>query len=155
MLTDEQLKKYGFFKPLTDERAAAIAALSSVRDLPADTEVLREGQQADNLYLVLEGRLSLAMYVPGRAAEKSIVSTISRGELLGWSALLPGRMWQATARTLKPTRLLAIDGTKLRELCDRDHEIGYAVMKHVLTVVGQRLTESRLQLLDMFAHPDG
>ena len=95
------------------------------------------------------------MYVPGRAPEKSIVSTISRGELLGWSALLPGRMWQATARTLKPTRLLAIDGTKLRELCDRDHEIGYAVMKHVLTVVGQRLTESRLQLLDMFTHPDG
>lgn len=154
MLTNQQLKKYSFFKPLTDERAEAIIASAKTTNIPADTEVLREGQQADNLYLVLEGRLSLAMYVPGRPPEKSIVSTISRGELLGWSALLPGRMWQATARTLKPTRLLVINGAELRALCDRDHETGYSVMKHVLAVVGQRLTESRLQLLDMFAHPD-
>jgi hypothetical protein len=52
------------------------------------------------------------------------------------------------------SHLALIDSTKLRELCDQDHDLGYHVMRRLANIVASRLMSSRLQLLDMFAEPE-
>jgi CRP/FNR family transcriptional regulator, cyclic AMP receptor protein len=47
-----------------------------------------------------------------------------------------------------------VDAAVLRELCDRDHDLGYLVMRRLANIVASRLMSSQLQLLDMFAEAE-
>jgi|GEM_PF-989931 len=143
------------FAGLDDKRLAKIASQFTPLDIPAEAELLQEGEDADQLYILLEGRVSLSVAIPGRAQHETVVSTLSRGQLLGWSALLPNNFWKASAHTLKPCRLLRASGKAIRDLCERDHEIGYCLMKNALVTVGQRLEDCRLQSLNIFGSEDG
>ena len=44
----------------------------------------------------------------------------------------------------------AFDGARLREACDADCGLGYAVMQRLLRVVADRLQALRLQLIDVY-----
>ena len=134
-----------------DDHLARVAAIARRLDAPGDVALFGEGDAADTAYFLIAGRVSLALRIPGRA--DAIVATLSAGELVGWSALLPARTWTATARTLEPASLLAIPGKDLVELCELDHELGYYVMRNALSTVAGRLSDTRLQLLDMFGKP--
>ncbi|TQV86138.1 cyclic nucleotide-binding domain-containing protein [Exilibacterium tricleocarpae] len=148
------LRELSLFEGLDRLRLEKVAALFTLVDIPVDTELLREGGQADYFYVLLEGRVALSVSIPGRAHYETTVSTLSKGQLVGWSALLPDGVWQASAHTLKPCRLLRVTATAVRDLCEADHEIGYRIMKNALAAVGQRLAGSRLQFLDIFGSRD-
>jgi hypothetical protein len=47
----------------------------------------------------------------------------------------------------------AIQAKALYALCEEDHDLGYLIMKRISNVVASRLLTTRLQLLDMIAHP--
>lgn len=57
----------------------------------------------------------------------------------------------STAVALQPVKTIAFDGDALRQLCERNHEIGYYVMRQLETALSHRLVATRLQLLDLFA----
>ncbi len=50
--------------------------------------------------------------------------------------------------------IACIDLEKLRQACEEDHDLGYAVMRRLANIVASRLFVTRLQLLDMFSHPE-
>ncbi|WP_428264974.1 Crp/Fnr family transcriptional regulator [Haliangium sp.] len=150
-VTVEDLRNLEFWDRLGSDHLARLAEIAVRVELPGDFELFREGDPADTVYIVIWGRVSLSIHVPGR--EDAIVGTISPGELLGWSALMTKRKWLATARTRKPTSLLAMPGEDLASVCEFDHEIGYYVMRSAFAAVAGRLQDTRLQLLDMFAKP--
>jgi len=56
-------------------------------------------------------------------------------------------------RAVLPGRLICMDAPKLRKLCEENHELGYVVMRRLANRDAGRLLMTRLQLLDMFAHP--
>lgn len=151
---DQLLRGLSLFEGLDDKRLAKIASCFTPLNIPADTDLLSEGEDADQLYILLEGRVSLSVSIPGRAPCETTVSTLSRGQVVGWSALLPGNLWKASAHSLKPCRLIRVPGNVIRDLCEQDHEIGYFLMKNALVAVGQRLADCRLQLLDIFGTTD-
>jgi hypothetical protein len=45
---------------------------------------------------------------------------------------------------------VALDGKCLRGKCEKDHDMGYALLKKFSTVLAQRLEMTRLQLLDIY-----
>ena len=47
-----------------------------------------------------------------------------------------------------------MQATQLYKLCDDDHDLGYVGRRRLSNVVASRLLTTRLQLLDMFAHPE-
>lgn len=142
------------FSGLNEEDAATVAAIGSVCEVPENTDLFTAFEPADHMYIVLEGRISLATPVPGRSHAESVVATVSRGELLGWSALLPDHVWQTSARTLKPCRLIQLPGPELRELCEQNTDIGFQLTKKALEVADQRVSACHLQVLDIFGQPD-
>lgn len=142
------------YSGLNADDAASIADIASLCEVPANADLFTAGEPADRLYILLDGRVSLLIPVPGRSHSESVVRTISKGELLGWSALLPDHVWQTSARTLKACRLIQIPGPALRDVCEQNTDIGYHITKLALNVVGQRLTESRHQILDIFGQAD-
>jgi CRP-like cAMP-binding protein len=148
-VTADVLRELSAFDGMSDAHLERIAALARREHVTSGTEILKEGDLADDLRVVLTGRLSLTLRVPG-GGNLSVV-TLTRGEILGWSALFDGRTWQASARALKDSSLVVLPGTELRALCERDHDAGYHVMRMMFSCVAARLQDTRLQLLDMFA----
>ncbi len=107
--------------------------------------VIREGELADRFYLIETGKVVLesgtSYGVP------VIVDTIGAGDLLGWSWMFPPYLWQFTARAIKPTDALFFYGTILREHCEKDHSLGYELLKRSAAVMIRRLQAARGKLL--------
>jgi CRP-like cAMP-binding protein len=140
------------FADLDDAQRAAVASLARVEQVAAGTTLFRESEPADDLRFVVDGRVSLGMRFGGRG-EVTVLS-LGPGELVGWTALL-GRTWTATARASERSTLVRLPGAALAALCEREHDIGYALMKRLFAAMALRLHDTRLQLLDMFGKEPG
>ena len=76
-------------------------------------------------------------------------------DIVGWSSITPVvRQRTAAARAVLPSRLVRMLAVELYKLCDEDHDLGYVVMRRLSNVIASRLLTTRLQLLDMFSHPE-
>jgi CRP-like cAMP-binding protein len=116
-----------------------------------DVDIFRESEQADRFYVIRHGRLALETDAPHLG--RLIIETIEAGEVLGWSWLFPPYRWHFSGRALEPVRAIALDGACLREKCERDHDLGYAMMQRFASIIVERLHATRLQLLDLYASP--
>ncbi|MBX7167988.1 MAG: cyclic nucleotide-binding domain-containing protein [Pirellulales bacterium] len=143
------LTSLSFASGLSRHTLTALAGASVIERLPAGAIVFREGQMCPDLYLLVEGRVSLQMHVPGRGDVAML--SVGRGEFLGWSPLLGGGAVTATALVSEPCMLIRIAAAELHELCREDSKLGYEVMTQIARALAHRLLATRLQLLDMFA----
>ena len=121
-----------------------IADIAQICKFDADDVVFREGQAAESVYLVISGKLSLELS-PATANRKQLVS-VGPGEMLGWSSLVENPRFAATAIVVEPTRLVRIDGVRLRAICDEDSQFGYEFMCRTMRALAKRLTETWRQL---------
>jgi CRP-like cAMP-binding protein len=111
--------------------------------------IFREGQPADHFYLIRAGKIALETHAPGRGS--LTVQTLGDGDILGWSWLVPPYNSRFDARAAEVTRAIAFDGKCLRDKCEEDHELGYALQKRVIGVLGEYLDATRFRLLDIYA----
>ena len=105
----------------------------------------REGDTAGAFYLIKSGHVSLEIHRSDREAVP--VETVGPGEVAGWSWLVQPHRWRFDCRATDAVEALAFDGEWLRDKCEQDHELGYQILKHLVTVLAGRLTATRHQLL--------
>lgn len=110
--------------------------------------LFREGQAADALYLVRDGKVDLEIHDGARGT--IMVETLGAGDALGWSTLFPPYRWDLDARGIHSAHLFAIDGACLRAKLEADHDFGYAFTRRLLNEVHSRLQRARLQALDVY-----
>ena len=106
---------------------------------------------ADTFYLLRSGDVALELCMPGRG--RLTVQTVSAGQVVGASWILPPYRWRFDARALGDVRATGVDAACLRGKCDADPCMGYQVMQRFLPIVAERLQCTRLQLLDLYAPP--
>ena len=146
------LQTIPWFQEIAPEYFEKLCGISSLREVEPGDELFREGDKEDYLYIVLEGRIAIEIFVPGRGRMR--IYTAEPMDVVGWSSTTPVvRQRTAGARAVFPSRLVVMEAQKLKQLCDEDHDLGYVVMRRVANVIASRLLVTRLQLLDMFAHP--
>jgi len=146
------LKEIPWFKEIKPKHFKKLAQIASLHIFPEGGEVFREGDQQDYLYIILEGRVALEIFVPHKGRVR--ILTVEPMDVIGWSSVTPVvHQRTASARAILPSKLIGLDAEKLRALCDEDHDLGYVVMRRIANIVSSRLTVTRLQLLDMFASP--
>ena len=71
--------------------------------------------------------------------------------ILSWSWLIPPYEKHFDARAVELTRAVAMNGERIRSASETDPKFGYELLKRVSTVIGQRLSATRLQLLDLYS----
>ncbi len=143
------LAGHEFFEGLSDEDLATLAPLASELVMEPRTTIVEEGGPADSIYAIVEGSVALELNVAHRA--QHIVQTVHRGEVIGWSWLFPPHRWSFTALALDSTQLIRLDAGQLRALLDDDCALGYEMMKRFARVMTDRLSATRLQLVDFYA----
>jgi len=148
----DALQTIPWFQELPPDHFDKLIDLSCLVDFETGEELFREGDKEDCLFVVLEGRVAIEMYVPGRG--KTRIYTAEPMDIVGWSSITPVvRQRTAGARAVLPSRVVCMNAQKLYKACEEDHDLGYVVYRRLANVVASRLLTTRLQLLDMFAHP--
>ena len=143
------IAEHPFFEGLDSEFTKLMVSCASNVRFKAGTYILKEGDPANTFYLIREGKVAVEVFAPPR--QPIIVATLSVGELLGWSWLLPPFQWKFHARAIDGVRAIALDGKCLRTKCEENHDLGYAVLKRFAQIMEQRLDATRLQLLDVYS----
>jgi CRP-like cAMP-binding protein len=81
--------------------------------------------------------------------EHKSVDILVGGDLLVWSAIVPPHKTNATAVVRKDARLLAVEASRLRALCEQDPLLGYRLMSGIAEAVSSRLHGAQIQLAAM------
>lgn len=111
--------------------------------------IFREGEMANRFYLIEAGKVILES--SQGLGNPAIIDTIGPGDLLGWSWMFPPYTWQFTARTVESTAAIFFYGTILREYCEKDHSLGYELLKRISAVMVKRLQAARKNMLAFHA----
>ena len=142
------LAKHPFFHDLEPRYLQLSSGCGANVRFEADEYLFREGEEADQFYVIRHGKVRLEIAAPPR--EPLIIDTIEAGEVLGWSWLFPPYRWHFDAIASELTRATALDGKCLRAKCEEDHDLGYELVKRFAHVVEARLQSTRIRLLDMY-----
>jgi CRP/FNR family transcriptional regulator, cyclic AMP receptor protein len=150
---EEYLPDHPFFAGLDAEALALLAGCATNVSIAAGEYLFREGEPADQFFVVRRGRVALQVHGP--AAGTMTVDTADPGDVVGWSWLVPPYLWLFDARAVEPTGAVSFDGVCLRDKCEQDPRLGYELMKLVTQVMLSRLTAARVRLLDLYGDTQG
>ena len=146
------LHEHPFLAGLAPAHAALLAGCARNRHFAIDRYLFREGDPADEFFLIRHGKVALEIAAPGHAPR--VIATLHEGDIVGASWLVPPYRWTFDARAAGDLRAIGLDAACLRGKCEEDHDLGYDMMKRFLPVLVQRLHAARLQMLDVYGRHD-
>jgi CRP/FNR family cyclic AMP-dependent transcriptional regulator len=107
MAHEDTLARTDFFADAEGDTLRQVAGMGHERHLIRGDVLFHEGDPPDALYLVLRGRLAIAIANP-IDARVSVVALMEAGDLFGEMGMLDGGPRSAMARALEPTAVLEI-----------------------------------------------
>lgn len=147
----EELATHRFFADMDRAQVDVLAGCGQNVIVPAGTAMTREGAHADTFWAIRAGRAALGVTAPGRGL--IVLETLHAGDMLGWTWLFPPFRWHFDADAIDDLRAVVFDATCLRQKCQADPALGFALMGRFARVLDERLRATRMQLLDLYGQP--
>jgi len=146
------LERQPFFQGMTPDAMALLTGC--VKNVRFDTGeyLVREGTDANSFFLIRTGRVALSASNPPRSL---VVHTAGPGDMVGWSWIVAPYRYRFDARATEPTVAFELDGACLRNKCDANPALGYQLLKRVSGVLGQRVDDLQMRLLDVYRGSHG
>ena len=139
------------FAGLSPEYSELLAGCARNHRFAVEQYLFREGEPANEFFLIRHGRVALEIHAPGRTP--IVFATLGEGEIVGASWLIPPYKCMFDARAMEVSRAIGIDAACLRGKIENDHNFGYEIMKRFLPIFVKRLHATRLQILDVYGKP--
>lgn len=146
MIPDEfvtMAQTYRVLSELEPRQLRKLLPLAEDMQFQSGQIIFREGDKSSYFHLLVSGDVALEETA---GAEPVRVQTLHPGEAMGWSALAADSRTHFQARALSAVSTIAFPSSRIREACESDPEMGYALMKKLLDVVTERLDATRMQL---------
>src|SRR5262249_24747465 len=134
-------------KGLSEPLLERLAREAMPAEFKAGEEVFNEGGLANRFYLICSGQVELQA-ATGLDHQPVVVDTIGAGSVLGWSWLFPPYSWHFDACAITPVKAIFFYGTRIREECETNHELGHELMKRVSAVAIERLQATRRRMIE-------
>jgi CRP-like cAMP-binding protein len=132
------IQEADLFRDLRQETMTDIAATMVEESYPKGSVLFKAGEPADSFYLIVDGRVRLAV-----GTEAEIDYTASRpGEAFGWTGMVGRTTYVASAECATPCRLAKIEKEKLERILERDPATGMLFYKRLAAAVVQRLIDN-------------
>jgi signal transduction histidine kinase len=144
-ITAERLRRFDIFSGLSDEDLVEIAQFGREESHPEGDVLLAEDAPADWLFLVEQGKLSLEIKIQLGRGGKTRLATIGyveAGKAAGWSSLTPPYVYVSAAVCVEPTRVIVLDGTKLRRFMSENPHAGLKMMTTIAALIGTRYQDA-------------
>jgi CRP-like cAMP-binding protein len=134
-LGPEPHRSIPLLRGLSAAQARIVALLSSLEQVPAGTLLIREGEQGEELYVVIDGKLRAFLEGPDGAVE---LTTHSRGDTVGEVGLFFEKR-TANVEALTDARLLRVTQASLERLARRSPRIAARVHRNLNETLAGRL----------------
>jgi CRP-like cAMP-binding protein len=143
MAHEETLSRADFFADAEPAALSAIAGAGHEQHLIRGDILFNEGDPPEALYLVLRGRLAIALANPIDRRE-SVVALMEVDDLFGEMGMLDGGPRSAMARALEPTTVLSIPYAPILELFEEQPRL----LWNVTRLLAQRIRVTDEALAD-------
>jgi len=141
-----RLAAHSFFKGLPQALLDAAASGAKLRSYRAGDFLLREGRAADELFVVLDGKVALEVFAADR--RRITIQTVGAGEVLGWSWLAAPHRWTLDAIAVKATHAITVPASALWERFAAEPSDGYEFLLRLVPVLAGRIQSMEMQLLE-------
>ena len=139
-------RRLQFTETFPKEMLDRLATVASVCKFVPHEVLFSEKSDNNQLMIISSGCVALDLQVAGHGSVQLL--QLGPGEMLGWSALLGGRM-TTTATAVEATTLVAFSAVEVLAICELDHSFGYWLMRRLSGSLAGRLTDTRKQLIDL------
>ena len=138
----ELLATVELFEQLEPDELGTISDASAVRILNRGDVLFTEGDEPNELFVVVSGRVAMA----NRSADgrESVLALMEHGDLFGEMPLFDGLSRSAEARALEPSEVIAIPYEPLRQL----YEARPALLWKVVALLASRIRNTDEALAD-------
>jgi CRP/FNR family transcriptional regulator, transcriptional activator FtrB len=116
------------FRAMSQESFDELLGRSYVQAFPAGLEMIRQGDPADFLHIMLEGSVELYGKWSGRECTMAVVRPVSTFIL---AACIKDAPYLMSARTLERSRIMLVPSTDLRAIFRRDTEFAVSVINEL------------------------
>jgi len=144
------LRRIPLLEHLTYREQSEVLAIAQTRSYPSGATVVRQGETGGDLFVVLEGVVSVEqsgtpiamLYVGGHFGEMGLVDDLARS---------------ASVRALGPLRAMVIGREAMLALMQRDPTLAVKLLWAFVQVLSQRLRATNIELSEMLsrAEPQG
>jgi CRP/FNR family cyclic AMP-dependent transcriptional regulator len=125
---------------LSRRELMTLATFSREERFAAGASLFQEGDEGNEMYVVLEGKAMISKFIPGAGEEA--LAILERGDFFGEMALIDGEPRSADARAYGgPLTVLTLDQATVREILAMDPHAALEFMQLLCRLVGNRLRE--------------
>ena len=145
----KDLKETDLFKGLDMKQLQLFNKHFTQKNFQAGEAVFSQGGPAQNLYILLEGEVTLGIKAKGEV-DITAYSVGKKGETFGLSSLIKPYRNNVSATCTKKTRVLSINGEVLRKLMKQNRKVGMEIMETVAEIYYSRLNNTRAMITNLF-----
>ena len=142
------IEAHPFFADVPEELIELITGCARNLRFKAGHLLMRQGEPADNFYLIRSGHVVLTTH--GAQRGPLAVQTTGEGEMIGMSWLVPPHRYRFDGKAVETTTVLAFDGKCLRDKLRARPDLGFILLERIAMVLTQRLENAQMRLLDVY-----
>ncbi|MEM9227636.1 MAG: cyclic nucleotide-binding domain-containing protein, partial [Verrucomicrobiota bacterium] len=133
------LQSSPMFQGMSKWQAKKLILLANLQDCEPGTTIIKEGQQGNRMYVVIDGEFEVSKQVEG---SKLVLSTLALGDVIGEVGLVSRveRTADVTART--EGRLLVLDWNSLVKLQRSSPYLASKLFLNISRILGVRLRDA-------------
>ncbi len=152
------LKKIPLFIGLSDDKLEMIKQIIKEHTVEAGSVIIKEGTRGTEMFILLDGEVevskSLLLKIAGRGMDqrdKSLIRLTGNDyAFFGEMALFDPDAERSASVTAKSKCIIAeIAQEDFFKLAESDHEIGYRVLKNIVTIISNRLDKTTQDVLKL------
>ncbi len=149
MVPIKDLKEADLFKTLNTEQLQPFREHFTEENFDAGEVIFLQGGQATNLYILLEGEVTLDVKAKG---EIDITAQLihKKGETFGLPSLVKPYRNSVSATCNRRTRVLSVNAEVLRKLMKQNTSVGIEIMERVAEIFSSRLNSNRAMITNLF-----
>ena len=138
------LESVPLFVDLPAHELEDLARVMQQIERPTHAPLWRQGQPADGLHVIVEGKIAISLRQPGGGELR--VATLGPRDVLGEVPLLDGGTRSASAHVESAARLLFLSRADFEALTLRRHPTALTVRRRILLLVCERLRNAYHEL---------
>lgn len=160
------LAGFSFFSDVNPNTLEQISKKGEILEFKAGDVIFRVDEPATNFYGLLEGEIELVLVFKDKVLKTDIeyeeaiqatmvdeekhiiVDMVQPRQVFGWASIAgPGKR-TVTAQCSEASRVISIPADALKAMFEKDHTLGYTVMKRLADIIAKRLQNRSDKLIE-------
>jgi CRP-like cAMP-binding protein len=123
------LTKVSLFRGLRQDDLRALGERSEIRTLPANTLLIKEGDPAEALFVIVRGKVKV--YLTDLHGKELVVDVRNAGQYVG-EMMLDDNPRSASVTTLEPSEFVVIPRADFKALLGRNPDVALQVIRNLI-----------------------